>query len=260
MKVLILTSSLNSTASHHLPYLLKSNIIEVVGVIYAKGHIQNKKRHYLRKIKKIWKIGILGTINGILIRKWYGENLKVIVEIKNLKQLCESYKIPFCETLAISTDATRNCMKQYQADLGISLGNSYIPPSVFSIPRLGMINIHHEVLPDYPNAQSVIWQLYNGSSETGYSIHKVSKQIDAGLILHVEKTPILFRRTLQETVTETLAKVMELSAKGLVDTLENFEKLSKEATTQVHNKFYTTPSFIQFMKMKRNWKNLKSFH
>ena|ERR1700730_1743036 len=58
----------------------------------------------------------------------------------------------------INSDGT---VEIFTAALGLSLGNGYISKRVFSIPKFGMINVHSERLPEYQNAQSVIWPIYN---------------------------------------------------------------------------------------------------
>ena len=85
-------------------------------------------------------------------------------------------------------------------DLAISLGCSYISSKIFNIPKYGMINIHHEILPEYQNAQSVIWQLFNNSNKTGYTIHKITKKIDDGPILFKKERDIIISDTLRKTL------------------------------------------------------------
>lgn len=258
MRVLILTSSEKSTASYVLPYLLNSPKIEVVAVIYCRNKIVNKKKYAIKKLLKVLKIGALASINGIRLRSWYGSKLQEILTFENLEEICIRGKVPFFITNTISCEQTKEVFNQYSPDLGLSLSNSYIPFSVFSLPKLGMINIHHEVLPSYPNAQSVIWQLYNGSSITGYTIHKINKSIDKGAILYSEKVAIQFSNTLQKTVTDTMVCLLESSAKGLVHLLENYEDYESNSTRQDPNHFkvYTTPSIRQFIKIYKNWKLL----
>ncbi len=123
-----------------------------------------------------------------------------------------------------------------------------------------MLNIHHEVLPQYQNAQSVIWQLYNGSTNTGYTIHKINKKIDQGEILFQEHIPIKFMPTLGETVASTYARLIDASALGLVKVLTNFNKYYTEAIPQGKGGHYTTPSYWQFRKIMKQFNKLKNSH
>ena len=207
IRVIILTSSKKGTAAHHLPALIESKEIEVAMVVFNRGVIKDKWKHYQRKIKKVFKIGLIGTINGIRMRKWYTTDLENYLRIEDIQTICEKEGIAYREVDSLNSSSTINYFIQANADLGISLGNGYISQRVFSIPKNGMINIHHEILPDFQNAQSVIWQIYKNSTMTGYTIHQVTSKIDAGNILHQEKVPIQIKKS-----TEGECKVFSFSA------------------------------------------------
>ena|ERR1700730_14475165 len=72
MRVIVLTSSPHGTASRCLPALVASKKVEVLCVVLAEGFgSSNVFKARKRKFKKALKIGILGALNGIRIRKWY---------------------------------------------------------------------------------------------------------------------------------------------------------------------------------------------
>ena len=166
-------------------------------------------------------------------------------------------KIPFFITPAINSEITRDLFAKAQADLGISLGNGYIGQRVFSIPKFGMINIHHEMLPEYQNAQSVIWQIYNKSPMTGYTIHKIDRHIDTGEILLKKEVPIIFKSSLRQTVSGTCASLLDASVRGLLQVLSDFEVFYGKAIPQGKGHTYTTPSFRQYLRIMRNFRELR---
>lgn len=258
MKIVVLTSDEYGTAAHHLPELLKSPKIEVTAVILNHGIVANRWRHYRRKLKKMWKIGLVGALNGIRMRRWFGADVQQILGDESIRVQCKKLGIPLYETHAINTDKTKTLMRDIEADLGISLGNSFIAPRIFNIPKYGMINIHHEILPDFQNAQSVIWQLYHGSTKTGYTIHQIERKIDAGAILLQEQVSIQFHKKLNETVSHTVARLWDKSADGLVRVIENFEEYQNKARPQGKGSHYTTPGFGQFLKIVRQHNRLKN--
>ena len=147
-------------------------------------------------------------------------------------------------------------MKEATADLGISLSNSYISKKVFSIPGNGMINIHGEILPAFQNAQSVIWQIYEGNSVTGYTIHRIDNKIDTGDIIKQEEIPIIFKETLELTVRYTVDEILRRAGAGLVDVINNTDYYLGHSVPQGKGKSYTTPSFWQFTRMKRKFRSL----
>lgn len=256
--VVILTSSKDSVAAHHLPFLLKSEKISIRMVIVSKGLIKDKNAYYNRKWKKILKIGFLGTINGIRMRKWYNDDVKLIHQSIALDRFCKENNIEYYETAYTNSEQTIELFKSSGATVGLSLGNGFISKKVFSIPQYGMINIHHEILPDFQNAQSVIWQIYNGSKHSGYTIHKIDSKIDTGEIIYQQKIPIKLESNLRKTVSSTVVQIENEAVKGLIEVLENFEFYFKFSREQLKGNNYTTPTFFQFIKIYRNFLKLKS--
>lgn len=257
MRIIILTSSDYGTAAHLLPYLIESKICDITGVILSEGLIPDTKKHYKKKLKKLFQIGVPGALNGIRMRKWYHEDVNENLKIRSLADICREHHIPFHKTPMINGKETMALFEKAGADLGLSLGNGYIGKKIFTIPKLGMLNIHHEMLPEYQNAQSVIWQLYNMSDKTGYTIHKIDHKIDTGAIIYQEQVPIQFMDTLHETVVSTYSLLLEASAKGLVHVIRHFDTLEKQVKPQGRGNTYTTPGIFQFLRICRNFRKLK---
>jgi methionyl-tRNA formyltransferase len=206
---------------------------------YLNEGIIIKKNKYYRSKFKIIKIGFLGALNGIRMRKWFNQDMAKYKKIGELEEICRNNNIPFFTTSNINSQFTFDLFKKANADLGLSLGNGYIGQKIFSVPRYGMINIHHEILPAYQNAQSIIWQIYNMSSMTGYTIHKIDRHIDTGEILYQECIPIIFLKTLRQTVAKTSVSLLEASANGLLQVIINFDSLYKNAKLQGQGNSYT---------------------
>ena len=257
MKIIVLTSSRYGTAAHHLLYLIESRSCEISMVVLNDGIIIKKNKYYKSKIRKIIKIGLLGALNGIRMRKWFNQDMVKYKKIGELEEICRNNNIPFFTTSNINSQFTFDLFKKANADLGLSLGNGYIGQKIFSVPRYGMINIHHEILPAYQNAQSIIWQIYNMSSMTGYTIHKIDRHIDTGEILYQECIPIIFLKTLRQTVAKTSVSLLEASANGLLQVIINFDSLYKNAKPQGQGNSYTTPSIWQYIRIKNNYRKLK---
>lgn len=258
LRVIIITSTHDGLAAHHLPFLTSLPQVEVAAVLVSGSHIKSKSAHYKRKFKKVLQIGLLGTLNGFRMRKWFGSNVAGALGNPSLHHLCRQHQVPLLETSVLNSEATKIILREGRFDLGISLGNGFIAPSVFSIPRLGMINIHHEILPAYQNAQSVIWQLYHGSVRSGYTIHVIERKIDAGAILWQQWVPIVFKQTLGETVTATVVQLYHQSAIGLSTLLGNYAEYREQAIPQGEGNSFTTPSIYQYFRMVKQFKRLKN--
>ena len=257
MKIFILTSSHNGSASYILPFLLSSKKIRISAVVLVNNISSNGSLSLKRSLRKTLKIGILGAINGLRMRKWYKDDVYDLLGSSDLRTLCSKYGLPLHEIDSGSYKETKETVKSLNADLGISLENVYIPESVFSIPNFGMINIHHELLPEYQNAQSIIWQLYNSSSKTGFTIHKINNKIDEGDILYRKTIELEFKKNLNSTVTHNYATLLKHSSLGLVSLLENYQYYDDRAYSQSSGNKYTTPNIMQMLKIYRNFYKLK---
>ena len=253
MRIIILTSSIHGTVSRILPVLCKNKSLDVVKVVLAHGVSPNRKKNRKRKIYKTFKIGFLGVLNGIRIREWYIDK-----DTDDIFSLCASLNIKLSETPFINCDTTRMLFKGSAADLGLSLGNGYISKSIFSVPKYGMINLHMEILPEFQGAQSIIWPIYEGKIETGFTIHQIDNKIDTGNILFQKKYPIQFCSTLRDTVEKNLRRARIMMPEAFSYVCENYISLKAAAISQTNGKCYTTPSIWQFFRMVRNHHALKT--
>jgi folate-dependent phosphoribosylglycinamide formyltransferase PurN len=72
-------------------------------------------------------------------------------------------------------------------DVVAVFGTSLIRPPLLGQGRLGMLNLHGGLSPDYRGADCTFWALYNGEPEkVGCTLHFINAGIDTGaLIAHV---------------------------------------------------------------------------
>lgn len=258
LNVAIITSSEGGSAAHHLPVLLReAKNYHISTVLLNTASTPKNGRWAKRKIKKVLNIGPLGALVGWCMRQWYTSDVSAIVDITSLDETASNSKLAFHRIDGLNSRAMQEALETCGADVAISLGNGFIAPRIFSTPHFGMLNVHHEELPRFRNAQSVIWQLHEGRSQTGYTIHEVTRQIDGGRILKQGEHPILFKDTLRETVSHTCASTWDAAALGLAHVLNAFDSHLEYATKQGKGGHFTTPSYRQFRRIQSEWKRLK---
>ncbi|MBI1331061.1 MAG: hypothetical protein GC166_14285 [Alphaproteobacteria bacterium] len=245
MRVVILTSLERSTASLAIPRLLLSTH-DLAGVIFADS---GAPAGWRKRLSKIRRIGLLGALNGIRMRPWFDDEPAAQLAIRSISDLCHEAHVPLIRVPSIGSTETEAALRHFDADLGLSLGNGYIPERIFSIPKDGMLNIHHELLPEFRGAQSILWQIYCGSDRTGYTVHRINKAIDGGDILFRAEVPIPYCASLHETVVEGRMQLLLSSMDGLIQVLDDFARLARQSVPQGAGRSYTTPSFGQFLTM-----------
>ena len=246
MNLVVLTSDRFGTASNCLPIIHASRECSVTRVILSRGLSPHRARLWQRKLRKIRQIGVLGAANGLRMRKWYQGRAA------DLKSLCERLGIPIFETDCTNCEETVRLFKDSAADLGLSLGNGYISPSVYSVPKYEMINVHGERLWEYQNAQSVIWPIYHLEMTTGLTIHQIERSIDTGKILYCEEYPIVFCDKLEHTVRKTIEVTQQRIPVAVRYVCDNYQTLLEDARTQQNGRKFTTPTIQQFYRMVRN--------
>lgn len=249
-RIVILTSSRFGIAADCLPELCGSPQLSVAGVIVA-GAPRRSWRRVRLKLRKLLRIGIGGALNGIRMRGWYAG-----AQTPDVGCLCARHGVPLFEVPHINSDETVEVLKSLEPDLGLSLGNSYIACRIFNLPKSGMINVHGERLPEYQNAQSVIWPIYYNETRTGLSIHQIDKGIDTGAILHREDFDILFAPRLKDTVRGTIAITQARTPRAVRFVCENYADLAARPAAQAPGRVFTTPSIFQFARMAWNNRRL----
>ena len=93
-----------------------------------------------------------------------------------------------------------------------------LPQSVLDIPPLGCVNIHASLLPRYRGSAPYQWAVLDGLKETGVTAMYLVREMDAGDIIDVSKTPI----GENETAGELLDRLAVLGASLLSKTLSRF--------------------------------------
>jgi methionyl-tRNA formyltransferase len=123
---------------------------------------------------------------------------------------------PVLQPDSVKDEAFLYELSRLTPDLGVVAAYGQIlTNAALAIPRLGMINVHASVLPAYRGAAPVHRAVINGDTETGVTIMRVVKALDAGPMLAVERRPIGVFET-SEDVERDLAT---MGARLLVSTL-----------------------------------------
>jgi len=107
-------------------------------------------------------------------------------------EFAKSKKIPFFQTENINRDP--EMMKELHAldlDFVVVLAFAqFLGNEMLNIGKLGCFNIHTSILPKYRGAAPIQYALMNGDTETGVSIQKMVKKMDAGDLVHFHTVAI----------------------------------------------------------------------
>ena len=103
-----------------------------------------------------------------------------------------------------------------------------LPQKVLDVAPLGFINIHASLLPKYRGSAPYQWAVLDGLQETGVSAMYLCREMDAGDVIDVAKTPI----DPNETAGMLLDRLAVLGAELLSSTLSKVEKGEAKGVAQ----------------------------
>jgi len=147
------------------------------------------------------------------------------VQYSPVKEYALSQGLPVLQPERLKDELFVEELRSYRADLQIVTAFRMLPEVVWSMPRLGTINVHASLLPQYRGAAPINWAIINGEKETGLTTFMLKHEIDTGNIILQEKTHIgdgedvgsLHGRLMamsREMVLKTVALIEQCDAEG----------------------------------------------
>ena len=88
-------------------------------------------------------------------------------------------------------------VKSLDCDVLAVCGAGLLKKSIFSLPRLGTINLHQGEAPAYRGVPPGFWELWNRAERAGVTVHFIDAGVDSGDIILQKTTPILAHDTPQ---------------------------------------------------------------
>jgi len=133
------------------------------------------------------------------------------------KEVALANGIPVWQPDRLRHDDFLRQVTELQPDLGVVAAyGKLLPEALLQIPRLGMINVHGSVLPRWRGAAPVHRAVIEGDTETGVTIMRVVKELDAGAIFVIGGRPI----GPDETSVEVERAIADLGAVLAVQTVD----------------------------------------
>jgi methionyl-tRNA formyltransferase len=121
-------------------------------------------------------------------------------------------------------------LTELQPDLGVVIAFRMLPEVVWALPKMGTINLHASLLPQYRGAAPINHALINGESKTGVTTFFLNHTIDTGDILMQKETAISDDDTL-ETLHDRL---MVMGGDAVIESVEMIAKGEYSLTRQNH--------------------------
>jgi methionyl-tRNA formyltransferase len=127
---------------------------------------------------------------------------------------------PLLQPENVNDPAVLKELRGFGADIFVTAAYGQIlKQELLDIPPRGAVNLHASILPKYRGAAPIQAAILNGEMETGVTIFRIVRALDAGPILMIEKTPIGPAETTGE-LHDRLAQLAVPLTMRLLDRLE----------------------------------------
>ena len=137
-----------------------------------------------------------------------------------MKEAAVAHNIPVFQPENVNTAGNLDSLRSLNADLFVVAAYGQIlKRELLDIPRLGALNIHASLLPQYRGAAPIHHAIRAGETETGISIFQIEPRLDAGPILLMDRTPI----GPEETSGEVHDRLAQRSALLILQVIEQLE-------------------------------------
>lgn len=219
LKIIFVTGSLlyNSMVIQRVAQYWPTSVKAIIlgNFIYPKKGLLSGARMVIKKAG--WKYFFFKVFETFIFKIMVytkGDKSKMLL----FNRLSQLYKISLLHTRDLNGKKEVDFIRNLNPDLIISMIPQKIGDEIIKIPKMGVINLHPGLLPEYRGFGGYFWPLVENFGFYGYTIHFINEEIDAGDIILREAFPITSKCTVQNMYYSS----MKYGSEGLFKVLEQF--------------------------------------
>ena len=122
---------------------------------------------------------VIGVITALDKERGRGRKIK----FSPVKDYALKKEIPLFQPKNLKDQNFIDKIKNLNADLFVVVAFRMLPKEIIDLPKLGCINLHASLLPEYRGAAPINWVIINGEKETGVTTFYINSKIDEGDII-----------------------------------------------------------------------------
>lgn len=146
-----------------------------------------------------------------------------------VKEYALAHQLNILQPEKIKTPEIEKQLESLAPDLIVVVAfGQILSKQILDIPRLGCINVHASLLPQYRGAAPIHWSIINGEDKTGITTMFMDVGLDTGDMILKEEVVI----SQEMTTGELHDKLMELGATTLLKTVTQLEQSTASRTKQ----------------------------
>ena len=153
------------------------------------------------------------------------------IAISPVKRAALSANIPVHQPEKIRNPEVEALLQDLAPDaIAIIAYGQIVPARLLGIPKLGWINLHASLLPEYRGAAPIAWAIAKGETRTGVTTMRIDAGMDTGEMLLQKETEI----GPEETAPELSARLAQMGAPLMLETLQGVDAGRIKPKAQAH--------------------------
>ncbi len=172
-----------------------------------------------------------------------------------VKVFAKEKNLPILQPESLKDEVFLQELQALNIDLIVVVAFKMLPKVVWQIPKIGTINIHASLLPQYRGAAPINWAIINGEKKTGVTSFLINEVIDTGNILLKKEVAIADDETagtlhdkLQESGSLLLLETLQLLENGKTQGIDQKTLFQNESELKPAPKIFKNTCKI-------NWNN-----
>jgi len=175
-------------------------------------------------------------INGIFTRR-----------LPTLRAVAAEKGIACFHLKNVNSPVSLSKIKNIEPDLIISVQDQIFGKELLEIPKLGCINKHAALLPEYKGVWPVFWAMLNNESQTGLTIHWIDSGVDTGRIIVQRPVPI----NQGDSMYDLYRKIFALCAVSLNEAVAMIKENPSGGTVQRKGCYFSFPDRASVLRFRQ---------
>lgn len=180
--------------------------------------------------------------------KLYEWNLSA--EPVSIENHARAHGVPVLPFESVNGKDFKKWLKEHNIDLVVSIAASELfDEELLELPPMGCINFHNAPLPRYRGMLPNFWQMYHGEEVSTLTVHEMSPELDRGMIIYRQETPIREEQSFYDLAAITKRR----SAEALTEVLEMYEtgRVEKRPMPAEESSYFSFPGREEVKEFKR---------
>lgn len=153
------------------------------------------------------------------------------IKMSEVKEAALAHDIPVFQPIKIAED--HDIIKEWKPDLIVTCAyGQFVPEEILNYPTYGSINIHASLLPKLRGGAPIHWAIIHGDKETGISIMRMVKKMDAGAVMAQAKVSIEDKDTMGDVYEKLKVCGADLLAESIPKLIDGSAKFIEQDEAQ----------------------------